>query len=179
MPKLTHSVPKYRRHKASGQAMVTLSGLDHYLGPHGTKASRIEYDRLIGEWIAAGRQLSVTADSGLTIAELIQRYRLEHVERHYVKNDRPTSEQHDIASAMRPLRELYAKKPAASFGPLALKAVREKYIAHGFARGTCNKHVHRIRRMFRWAVENELLSAVDRDGTRRRGGLAEGQERGP
>ena len=47
MPRLTKSVPKYRKHRASGQAVVTLSGVDHYLGPRGTKASRIEYDRLV------------------------------------------------------------------------------------------------------------------------------------
>ena len=35
------SVPKYRKLRNSGQAIVTLSGQDHYLGPHGTKASRI------------------------------------------------------------------------------------------------------------------------------------------
>jgi hypothetical protein len=46
MPRLTHSVPKYRRHRASGQAVVTLADKDHYLGPHGTKASRLEYDRV-------------------------------------------------------------------------------------------------------------------------------------
>ncbi|QDS96906.1 hypothetical protein HG15A2_01650 [Adhaeretor mobilis] len=32
-------VPKCRKHRASGQAIVTLSGSDHYLGPRGTKAS--------------------------------------------------------------------------------------------------------------------------------------------
>ena len=48
MPRLTKSVPKYRKHRASGQAIVTLNGRDHYLGPHRTQASRIEYDRLIG-----------------------------------------------------------------------------------------------------------------------------------
>jgi hypothetical protein len=30
------SFPKYRKHKASGQAVVTLAGRDHYLGPRGT-----------------------------------------------------------------------------------------------------------------------------------------------
>ena len=34
------SMPKYRKHKASGQAIVTLSGVDHYLGQHGSAASR-------------------------------------------------------------------------------------------------------------------------------------------
>jgi hypothetical protein len=40
MPKLLKALPKYRRHRASGQAIVTISGVDHYLGPHGTNASR-------------------------------------------------------------------------------------------------------------------------------------------
>ena len=32
MPKLTNRVPKYCRHKASGQAVVTFQGKDYYLG---------------------------------------------------------------------------------------------------------------------------------------------------
>jgi len=32
MPRLmTDRIPKYRKHKASGQAVVTLDGKDHYL----------------------------------------------------------------------------------------------------------------------------------------------------
>ena len=48
------SLPKHRKHKRSGQAIVTLSGKDFYLGPHGTNASKLEYDRLIGEWLTHG-----------------------------------------------------------------------------------------------------------------------------
>jgi hypothetical protein len=44
MPKLIGTVPRYRKHKPSGQAVVTLSGQDFYLGPHGTKASHAAYD---------------------------------------------------------------------------------------------------------------------------------------
>jgi len=55
MPKLSDSLPKYRKHRATGQAVVTLSGRYFYLGPHGTRASRLEYDRLIGEWLQNGR----------------------------------------------------------------------------------------------------------------------------
>ena len=40
MPKLVHATPKYRRHKASGNAVVTLDGQDHYLGRYGSKAIR-------------------------------------------------------------------------------------------------------------------------------------------
>ena len=48
MPRLAGtSIPKYRKHRPSAQAVVTIGGVDHYLGPHGTKASKLEYDRLI------------------------------------------------------------------------------------------------------------------------------------
>ena len=36
MPKLKRKLPSYRLHKASGQAVVTLSGRDDYLGPYGS-----------------------------------------------------------------------------------------------------------------------------------------------
>ena len=74
MPRLAYSLPRYRRHRGSNQAVVTLNSRDYYLGPYGTKASRVEYDRLIGEWLAGGRYpLHVTA-SDLTIVELCVRY---------------------------------------------------------------------------------------------------------
>ena len=47
MPRLTKALPKYRRHRSSGQAVVTLNGVDRYLGSYGTKASRTLYDRLV------------------------------------------------------------------------------------------------------------------------------------
>ena len=56
MPRLVRQVPRYCKHRASGQAVVTLSGQDFYLGPYGTKASKLEYDRLIAEWLASGRR---------------------------------------------------------------------------------------------------------------------------
>jgi hypothetical protein len=39
MPRLVQAVPKYRKHRASGQAIVTINGRDHYLGPHNSTAS--------------------------------------------------------------------------------------------------------------------------------------------
>ena len=55
MPRLAQKVPKYRRHKASGQAFVELNRRRHYLGPRGSRTSRDSYDRLIGEWLQTGR----------------------------------------------------------------------------------------------------------------------------
>jgi hypothetical protein len=56
MPRLVHAVPKYRKHRASGQAIVTIAGKDHYLGAYGSETSRHQYDRLIGEYLALNRQ---------------------------------------------------------------------------------------------------------------------------
>ncbi len=72
MPRLSNALPKYRKHRASGQAVVTLSGVDHYLGPHGTRTSKRQYDRLIAEWLEHGRNLPV-ATSDLTVVELCAR----------------------------------------------------------------------------------------------------------
>lgn len=66
------AIPQYRKHRGSGQAVVTISGRDHYLGPHGTKTSKFEYDRLVGEWLASGRSLGYgVAQNDLTISELL------------------------------------------------------------------------------------------------------------
>jgi hypothetical protein len=148
MPRLIASVPKYLRHRASNQAVVNLNGQDHYLGPYGTKASRIDYDRLIGEWLARDRQPAATSDIGLTIIEAINRYR-QHVKFYYVKNGKPTSEQTCIRTALRPVKRLCGNKPAAAFSPIALKAVRNCMVDSGLSRSTINKNTSRIRRMFK------------------------------
>ncbi len=71
MPRSTDFVPKYRRHKASGKAVVTIAGRDHYLGAWRSQASRHEYDRLVGEWLAKRRPTrSLTSASDLTVVEL-------------------------------------------------------------------------------------------------------------
>jgi hypothetical protein len=86
MRRPSKSLPKYRKHKATGQAIVTLSGNDIYLGPHGTKASKLEYDRLIGEWLANGRRLPVEADDKpVSVIELGAAY-LKFAKSYYVKN---------------------------------------------------------------------------------------------
>ena len=64
MPRLVDALPKYRKHRASGQAVVTLNGRDHYLGPYGTSASEAFYDRLIAEWLIQERSASAPATTG-------------------------------------------------------------------------------------------------------------------
>ncbi len=46
------SLPSYRRHRPSGQAVVTLDSRDIYLGPYRSPESRAKYDRVVAEWLA-------------------------------------------------------------------------------------------------------------------------------
>ena len=50
-------IPKLRRHKASGRAVVTLSGRDVYCGPWGSEEAEKEYQRRVPEWLANDRQV--------------------------------------------------------------------------------------------------------------------------
>jgi len=112
MPKLKFSLPSYRRHKFSGQAIVTLNGKDHYLGAWQSDTSKTEYKRLLAEWIAAGKLATATATDStvdLVVAQLLTAY-LAEAEVAYTKNGQPTSHLHNITDAMIPLRELYAEE---------------------------------------------------------------------
>ena len=50
MPKT--NLPSYRLHKASGQAFIELDGRRFYLGKYGSKASKVEYERRLGEYLS-------------------------------------------------------------------------------------------------------------------------------
>ena len=168
-------VPQYRRHKPSGQAVVTLAGKDHYLGQWKSAASKVNYDRLIGEWLASGRTAPATSSAEVfTVTQLIARY-WAHAEVYYVKHGRPTSEQACIRAALGPLKRLYGSLPVESFGPLALKAVRQAFINDDHARGSTNHHADRIKRMFRWGVENELVPSSVYEALRAVAGLKRGR----
>jgi integrase len=173
---MSDKLPSYRLHKQSGQAIVTLTdGLgrrrDVLLGKYGTKESRLEYTRVIAEWEANGRRPVSKADDSaaadLTVNELAVAF-WQHVEQHYRHLDgTPTSEQSDYKLSLRPLKHLYGHTTARDFGPLALKAVRQlmmdgyEHPKHGLqsklARSVVNQRVGRIRRLFAWAVENEMV----------------------
>ena len=107
MPKLTGSnLPRYRKHVASGQAVVTLCGKDFYLGRFDTKSSRAEYDRLIGEWLASGRRAPSTksnASGETTIVEMLASY-VKHARQYYRKNGQPTTEYDCILEDIKDLK---------------------------------------------------------------------------
>jgi hypothetical protein len=135
MPKLKdNQVPTYRLHKQSGQAIVTLSGRDHLLGPFGSAESREQYDRLIAEWLANGRRPSYRKVEGLSVCRVIAEF-WAYARRYYVGRDGgPAKEQANFKQALLLLRRLYGNTAAAAFGPLALQALQQEMVALGWCR---------------------------------------------
>jgi hypothetical protein len=128
MPKLINAVPAYCRHKKSGQAVVYIDGREIPLGTHGTAASREKYNAIIGEWLANGRTLPVPP-AEVTMLHFIAGF-IKHAEAYYrTPEGQIAPEVQHYKYALKPLRLLYGRSPAADFGPLALKAIREKMIA--------------------------------------------------
>ena len=156
---MTVRVPKYRLHKGSGQALVEIAGRRIYLGRHNSDESRERYRRLIAELMSPQQVVRVeTPRVSLRINHLILRY-YRFAKTYYVKNGHSTSEPENIVLAIRPLLEMFGRTPASQFGPKSLKLVRQKMIHRGWVRKHINRQTDRIKRMFKWAVAEELIPA--------------------
>ncbi len=119
-------VPKYRkksRPDSEPQAVVTINGRDHYLGLYGSKASKVEYDVLVNQWLASGRsqRFGLPEDQleEATVSELINAYR-KWADKHYRHKDgSQTGTVDNMKPLMRRLRKWYGKKFVSLFKPLA------------------------------------------------------------
>jgi hypothetical protein len=162
MPKLTSALPKYRCHKASGQAFVALDGVVQYLGKYGSRASRVLYDRLLAEWLQQGRHCP-SAHEPLTVVQLCAK-RLQFAQGYYVKDGKPTIIS-SIKLSIRYLRVWYGSTPAAELGPLALKTIRQKMVEEQLSRRYVNVHIDRIRRIS-WAAPKRYVRLTSSVGKR-------------
>lgn len=162
MPRLTSKLPSYRLHKPSGRAIVTLDSRDHYLGEHGSLESFEKYKKLLAEWIAKRDEplgllsLDDPVPEDLRLDELLLSY-LEFAKGYYVKNGKPTGEFTNMKHAVKPLADLYSGHRVSQFGPRHLKSAREAMIRADLSRKVVNARVNRIRRIFKWGVENQLV----------------------
>ena len=187
MARKRNPIPTYR--EKNGRGIVTVRNPDGSRrdillpGKYDSDESKQAYGRVLSQLRANGGNAPPRAGDrlgDLSIDEIAVRFLEEHVLGYYVHpvTKQPTSEQRSIKTAIRPLTRLYGSLPAAEFGPVALRAVRESMITGsfltedekdeylksgkeiGYCRKTCNKHVGRIRLMFRWASEHEIIRAA-------------------
>jgi integrase len=145
-------IPSYRRHKARNLAVVTLNGVDFYLGRYGSPESKAEYDRVVNEWLARGRRPPPKGDGRLLVKELILGYHSHLAETSPDLADK-------VIQALRLVRETYGETPAEEFGPVAFKAIRLGMVRAGRSITTIRDRMGVIRRMVAWAVESELMPA--------------------
>ncbi len=148
----TIRTPKLRHHKATGQAFVELNGHRHYLGAYGSDKARQRYHRLLAEWTAHGGRLPV-AQEEITVTELCERY-IEFATGYYGEH---SHELYPIREVLRQLDRLYGDTVCVDFGPVRLRTVRQQWVDRGLSRYMCNKHTERVRRVFKWAVSEELV----------------------
>jgi integrase len=166
-------LPKYCCHKPSGRAYVRIDGKMLYLGKHGSQASRREYDRIIAEFLASGRQGYKSPD-GLIIENLILRY-LDCIDERQYRNITKVR----VANVLSRLQNLYGQLPITQFSPGALKTVRKRYIEEGLCRDTINNYIGIIKQVFSWGCEEEIVPAAVAGALRTVKALQQGRTSAP
>jgi integrase len=172
-------LPKYRLHKASGQAVVTLRGRDVYLGEFNTPASHEKYQATIAEFIA-GRGVTAEERAHITVAELIL---------HYWRYAQESYSRETLAGSIKPalsrLRRLFGCAGVADFGPLKLKAFRQSLLdetgekGEHLSRPYINRLVRQVRSLFKWGVGEELVPPSVYHGLLAVEGIRYGRTRAP
>jgi len=172
-------VPSYRKQKRStgDLALVELEGVRHYLGTYDSPESREKYHQLLAEWSAGCAKLSSAVDDTKTliVAELCLKF-WKHAQTYYRKPDGlPTSELQNFKEVIRHVQALYAGLLVLKFGPTAFKAVRQRMVEHGLCRNTVNRYASRLKSIFKWGVEQEIVPASVWHGLQAVSGLRRGR----
>jgi hypothetical protein len=157
------ALPTYRLHQARNCAVVTIDGHDHYLGLFGSPSSKQKYAALIRAWQQRQEQPATPNDAPLvandhpTINEVILAY-LKHARDYYRPHHGENKEAGCINDALVVVQEQgYGREPADCFRPHDLKKVREAMIAKRWSRTYINSQVNLGKRMFAFAMEEDLV----------------------
>jgi integrase len=163
MPSNSFRPPAYRHYKPKDLAVVRLNGKDIYLGKFDSPESWRRYYRELAAYLGSSdsetqppRAMVSAANETYTIKKLAIAY-VEFAETDYLRDGRLSAEVDRIRYALRRLIKLYGDFDANEFGPKALNEVREEFVRCGQRRSTVNANISRLKRMFRWAAENELI----------------------
>src|SRR5690349_21772717 len=128
-------IPKYRKHKPSKLAVVSLGGRDIYLGKYGTKESRDEYDKLVAEYLKLRGQ---PVPPAIVAAARINRKHLTVVEAAdkyltWCMAHRNEIEQAHVKGMLKCLVNTYENERADAIGPKALREIRAVMVSRGWS----------------------------------------------
>lgn len=180
MPARRNPTPSYLLHKQSGRARAVWTDQNGTRqqkllpGPFDSTESRTAFARLQME-LAVSPAATSAGRNGMTVAEILAAY-LNFAERYYLDRDgSPTKELSVLKYALKPVRDLYADTPAVEFGPLALKAVRQHMVGSDLSRALINRRIGAVKRVFKWAVSEELIPPGVYEALRTLPGLRHGR----
>lgn len=175
-------VPKYRKHSARNVAFCEYRGKRSYFpGKFNSPESLNAYAEFIKS-ISGSRQDSVadidlraTKGDDVPIALLCAGF-LDWARNRFRKNGRSTGTYEKFRdSVIPPLVGLFGDVPTSDFGPVSLKKLRQKFVESGLCRNEVNDRTSRVKRIFSWGVENELVSESVAGALRYVSGLIPGE----
>ncbi len=154
--------PAYCRQRETDRAdraYVRIDGRKIKLGVYGSPQSRRKYAELIDDWEQSSTSTAPETADDPTVSEVILAY-LQHAERYYRQADGAAGREYEMTvDVCRYVRGQAGCLLAVKFGPKKLKSVRQELIDACLSRKYINKQIDRVRRMFRWAAEEELVPA--------------------
>ena len=183
-------VPTMRHDKERDRAYVRIDGVRHRLGKWGSDKAQVSYDALIASWLASGRvntdgataakpaqakPAPTPSSSGvLTVADLLALW-MEDIA---TNGKGIESSSYGSARAAGRAMSAYLTLPVDDFGPKVFKQVMRDYaktpvvtrkllkdgtvinVERPRTRKYVNSVMVRIRKMFQWAVTEEMIDAA-------------------
>ncbi len=157
---MARKAPNYRRHKASGRAVLQWKPLERLIGKsevylngeYGSPECLAHYAELL-KLIAAAKPLTPAEaqkikSAGFCISDLVVEYRK-------AKGKATTN----MKQASTYLNDMRGTVLLSEFGPLALQEFRDELITPDRTANYINQLVTRVRQLFKWGVAREMLSA--------------------
>ena len=170
-------IPKYRKHKPSKLAVVSLGGRDVYLGKFGTKESHEKYTRLVSEYlkhrgepVPASVYLAKRPSKNITVVEAADRYLT------WSTSHQSSGERAHLHGMLKCLVNLYENERAANIRPSDLREIRRVMVAKGWSRNYVNEQVGRVKRMYKWLADEDLVPVTVYHTLALLGGLRRGEE---
>ena len=164
--------------KLPGEAKIKARPLKPVGAKYATKDIGVAKQVALTLWQTALFNTNGKADrSDRRIAGIAKAY-LEFADTYYRNAaGEPTHQVYRIQWVLKYFLSQYAAMEADEFGPLALKEFRETLIEKGLSRGVINEIAATVKRMFKWAVSEQLVSPAVYQGLQAVDGLKRGRSR--
>lgn len=155
-------IPRYRKHSTRNIGFIEFNKKRHYLpGKYNSSTSLTAYADFVSNLAkrksSSKIDLRVTHGDEVPISVLCDKF-LDWAKTRYQKNGRSTGTYERFRDCIIPLfLEMYGDTSTSRFGPIALKNLRNQFVGTGICRNEVNDRIARVKRIFNWGVENELV----------------------